>query len=226
MGAEMRVCKVCGLPKPYDPGAKQKSKASGFYGAKCWDCHLDAQREYRATPEGREATRAAGLKSKRRKVVDPATGEVITAGALSNRKQIASGWFNEYQRNRMATDPLYKLARDARSLIICSMQGRGFRKSSKTAQLLGCDFEFFQFYLEEQFSEGMTWENAGEWHLDHRIPCSAARNEEELIALQHYSNFQPLWGEENLSKSDALPDGWECELDRLVKQSQTVTHNQ
>jgi hypothetical protein len=50
----------------------------------------------------------------------------------------------------------------------------------------------------------MTLENHGEWHLDHIIPLASATTEEEIIKLNHYTNFQPLWAEENLSKGDRI----------------------
>ena len=48
----------------------------------------------------------------------------------------------------------------------------------------------------------MSWENKGEWHLDHIIPISSATNEKEVYELNHYTNFQPLWSIDNLMKSN------------------------
>ena len=59
-------------------------------------------------------------------------------------------------------------------------------------------------HLEGLFMEGMSWENQGEWHLDHIIPVSIATSEEEIIKLNHYTNFQPLWAEDNIIKSNKL----------------------
>ena len=59
-------------------------------------------------------------------------------------------------------------------------------------------------YISEQFEEGMTLDNHGEWHLDHKVPVATAETEEDIIRLNHYTNFQPLWAEDNQSKGAKL----------------------
>jgi hypothetical protein len=61
-------------------------------------------------------------------------------------------------------------------------------------------------YIESKFKEGMSWDNYGVygWHLDHIIPLSSAKNEEELKSLCHYTNLQPLWAFDNLSKFNKI----------------------
>ncbi len=48
----------------------------------------------------------------------------------------------------------------------------------------------------------MTLSNHGKWHLDHIIPISYAKSKEEVYILNHYTNFQPLWAIDNLSKGN------------------------
>jgi hypothetical protein len=79
-----------------------------------------------------------------------------------------------------------------------------FKKNSNTETILGCTIEEFRVYIQSKFTNGMTFENNGEWHLDHIIPLATATTEEEIIKLNHYTNFQPLWAEENLSKGDKI----------------------
>jgi hypothetical protein len=52
----------------------------------------------------------------------------------------------------------------------------------------------------------MTWENRSEWHLDHKIPISWAKSEEMVYKLNHYTNFQPLWAKDNISKGNKYAD--------------------
>jgi hypothetical protein len=51
----------------------------------------------------------------------------------------------------------------------------------------------------------MSWSNRELWHLDHIYPVSKALNEEHLIQLNHYTNFQPLWAEDNIRKGNKIP---------------------
>jgi len=59
--------------------------------------------------------------------------------------------------------------------------------------------------IESKFTDNMTWENHGKWHIDHIVPISSAITMAELEKLFHYSNLQPLWAKDNLAKSDKIP---------------------
>ena len=64
----------------------------------------------------------------------------------------------------------------------------------------------FVNYLEGKFLEGMTWDNYGfhGWHIDHIIPISLGKTLEEIKELCHYTNFQPLWADDNKKKSNKI----------------------
>jgi len=111
---------------------------------------------------------------------------------------------NIYLTNKRKYNTLFKLRCNISARIQQSLKRNGYTKNSKTNQILGCSFEEFKQYLQIQFTKGMTWENFGEWHLDHIYPVSLAKNEEELIRLNHYTNFQPLWAKDNLQKSNKI----------------------
>ena len=69
---------------------------------------------------------------------------------------------------------------------------------------MGCSYEFLKEHLEKQFVDGMSWENRSEWHIDHIIPLSSAKNEDEIYKLCHYTNLQPLWAIDNIKKGKKL----------------------
>jgi hypothetical protein len=98
-----------------------------------------------------------------------------------------------YFNKRMKNDYLFKMKRDIRSMIGCSFRKKGYRKKSKTFDILGCDFEMLVEHLEKQFDNNMSWNNRGTyWDIDHIIPLSSAKSEEDVLKLNHYSNLQPL----------------------------------
>ena len=118
---------------------------------------------------------------------------------LDNRKKI-----NDHRKNRILNDPLFKLSCDIRSLINISVKKQGYTKKSKTYNILGCSLKEFKQHLESQFTEGMTWDNQGKWHMDHIYPVSLAKDEQHLIKLNHYTNFQPLWAIDNFKKLNKI----------------------
>ena len=107
----------------------------------------------------------------------------------------------DYTLNRCQTDPLFKLTRNLRTRLRAALnyQRRGNYETSKpsTQDMIGCTFEFFKEYIENLFKPDMTWHNV---HIDHIIPLASATTEEEAISLMHYTNCQPLWPLENISK--------------------------
>ena len=82
------------------------------------------------------------------------------------------------------------------------------KKYNKFYTYLGCGKQDFILYFQAKLKEGMTWENHGEWHIDHIKPCALFNllNEEEQKKCFHYTNLQPLWASENLSKGSKYVD--------------------
>jgi hypothetical protein len=108
----------------------------------------------------------------------------------------------ETDRQRRQTDVLYMLKRRLSNIIHVAFKRGNFVKSSKTAEILDCDWDTARKHIEDQFQEGMSWDNYGiKWHIDHIKPLAAASDAEELTALNHYTNLQPLWIADNLKKS-------------------------
>jgi hypothetical protein len=76
-------------------------------------------------------------------------------------------------------------------------------KSKHSIEYLGCNIEEFKEHIENQFIEGMTWENHGEWHIDHIIPIKYENPSlEEVIERLHWKNTQPLWASDNIAKGN------------------------
>ena len=106
---------------------------------------------------------------------------------------------------RLKTDPQFKLTYNIRTLIRNAFAKEYTPKAKKTTEILGCTFEEFKKHLENKFAPEMNWENQGSyWVMDHITPVSLAKTEQELILLNHYTNFQPLTKEANRAKSDTV----------------------
>jgi hypothetical protein len=107
---------------------------------------------------------------------------------------------NDYNKQRKKEDVLFRLMSDMRNSINRYLK----YKSQKTFDIVGCSPQFLKEHLETQFTDGMSWDNRSEWHIDHIIPLSSAKTEDELYKLCHYENLQPLWAEDNLKKSNKI----------------------
>ena len=88
---------------------------------------------------------------------------------------------------------------------------KGKPRAASALELLGCSIEYFLFYIEKQFKPGMTWANYARfgWNLDHIQPVRSfdLSDPEQQKACFHYTNFQPLWWRENLTKRAKYKEG-------------------
>jgi len=113
----------------------------------------------------------------------------------NNREKI-----NKQRKLRRQKDLEYKLLIDCRKRLGKAIQG--IDKSKPTLELLGCSVEFLKQHLEKQFQPGMSWDKRHLIHIDHIRPCSSfdLTIPEEQAKCFHYTNLQPLWAKDNLSK--------------------------
>lgn len=108
----------------------------------------------------------------------------------------------ERQKERIKTDRMYLLTRRLRNRLYYALKNKNWKKHTKFSEYIGCDENALIFHIETQFTEGMSWENQGKWHIDHIIPLNSAQTEEDLYKLCHYTNLQPLWAVDNIRKAD------------------------
>ncbi len=110
----------------------------------------------------------------------------------------------KFKQKDKENDIKYRLQRRLRTRIYNVLFRQKAVKSKKTLKLLGCSWQKAREHIQSQFKEGMAWENYGKygWHIDHIIPCSSfdLTDPEEQKKCFHYTNIQPLWWHENLSK--------------------------
>lgn len=107
-----------------------------------------------------------------------------------------------YMAKRSSVDINYRMARNLRSRF--SQAFKNGYKGGIAVRELGCPIGEFKLYIENQFQNGMSWDNYGlkGWHIDHIIPISHfdLENEMELKEACNWLNLQPMWGVDNISK--------------------------
>jgi hypothetical protein len=123
-----------------------------------------------------------------------------------NNRENVNEYKRKYNKFRYDTDPIFKLRRCIRHRVNEFLKSKNFSKKNKTFDIVGCSPDELKIYIEKQFTEGMNWDNYGfyGWHVDHKVPLSNSKTEEETYKLCHYSNLQPMWWNENLSKGKKI----------------------
>ena len=127
-----------------------------------------------------------------------------TAYRKGNRDKIRN------YRRKYRTRLEQRIKRGQRKRLINALKSVGKRKIYSIIKYIGCTAPELKQYLENQFRDGMSWNNYGEWHIDHIRPVSSfdLTEEEDQMKCFHYTNLQPLWAKENLEKGAS----WDGEL--------------
>jgi hypothetical protein len=113
-----------------------------------------------------------------------------------------------YERNRKSTDPIYKLINNFRTAIYQVLKENNVQKNGHYFEVLQYTPDELISHLENQFKDGMTWDNYGDWHVDHILPISIHNIQEigddEFMKCWSLDNLQPMWGEDNIKKSNKV----------------------
>lgn len=114
-----------------------------------------------------------------------------------------SEYYAAYRRSRRKTDPAFRIRENLRTRL--NMAVRGNFKAGSAVNDLGISISEFKEYIAVKFLSGMSWDNWGEWHLDHIIPLAAfdLTDRGQFLKVMHYTNYQPLWAKDNLQKGDS-----------------------
>lgn len=170
------ACSRCKQWKPLDSYAKNRSDVHGIQG-RCRAClsELDAAR---ATPEVRAKKAAA-----------------------------ARAWRRANKKRKMAENIQFKLSERLRSRLYCALRrqlngAKNRGRGGSAVRDLGCDLEFLMSHLEDKFQPGMSWDNYGDWHIDHIKPLVSfdLTDSEQCRSACNFSNLQPLWATDNIKK--------------------------
>lgn len=222
-----KICKTCCVEKEDVDFSKNKNSKDSFQSS-CKKCMSKKSRDWALKNKEKVKINKANYYAKNIIKKSDSIKEYMQEWRLNNKDKTSKynkDWAlknNDYQKKyrkinkeyiskkyteRLDNDFIFKYSHNIRNLIRCSFK-RGckgiYKKGLKTESILGCSIDYFLQFISEKFSEGMNIENHGEWHLDHITPISSAKNEDDLIKLNHYTNFQPLWAKDNLKKGNKL----------------------
>ena len=113
-------------------------------------------------------------------------------------------YIKTYFRERNQNDPAFRLTGLLRHRLWMALKRASAGKTARCADLVGCEIPQLMSHLEQQFTDGMTWENMGEWHVDHIRPCASfdLTDPAQQRECFHFANLQPLWAADNLAKRD------------------------
>lgn len=173
----MKTCSKCKEEKQESMFWKHPNTKDGLCPS-CKECGRKARREYAKTDNWKESCRKWREK----------------------HKEHLQKYRREYYSKRKATDPQFRIAIMLRKRIRNSL--KKLEKNGSAVKDLGCTVKELKIYMEKMFVDGMSWKNHGEWHIDHIIPLASfdLTDREQFLKAVHYTNLQPLWARENISK--------------------------
>lgn len=174
-----KICGRCRKLRPYSDYNKNKSNKDNL----AFTCKICFKQIRKATREQRHEYNKKWIKA---------------------NKERSKEWHRKYANQKRKENEDYRLKSNLSKRIWKSL--KGINKSTTTIKLIGCNIKELKCHLESQFTEGMSWDNYGDWHVDHIIPCDAfdLKDKKQQKECFHYTNLQPLWAEDNLKKSNKL----------------------
>ena len=168
----MKTCKHCNIEKTLDSYYKHKGI--------CKECTLSQNKKWKDNNKTKTSDTSKKWYNKTKE----------------NRRELKANYYRERRKN----DEFFRISSAIRNLIRNSIKRKGFSKTSKSYEILGCSFEEFKIYVESKFESWMNWDNYGKyngtpnygWDIDHIEPLSSAKTEESVLQLCNYTNLQPL----------------------------------
>lgn len=218
----LKICGDCKVEKPISEFYKKKVGKFGV-GHKCKMC--DDARKKKWNSENRERRREQSNQWARD------NPEKIKASAKKwreNHREEKKTYDDEWRKNNpdKARSTRRKASRQYRSKgqgrLAMAMSSavnsalKGSKKGRKTFELVGYSLAKLKRHLEKKFLPGMTWDNYGEWHVDHKVPKSVfnytSPDHIDFKRCWALSNLQPLWAKDNLIKSNKFEGDFQPSL--------------
>ena len=197
---ETKICSKCKEEKNVCEFGNDKSRKNNL-SYLCKECLILKSKKYKENNKDKITFYLEEYRQKNKEKLKVARTEY----RKKNKEKIKK-YGRYYSDKKRKESNIVKISENIRRRILHILKSKKIRKKNKTLDILGCDFEYLKTYLENKFFIGMNWDNYGlnGWHIDHIIPLSSAQSEDEVYKLCHYTNLQPLWAKDNLSKSNKI----------------------
>jgi hypothetical protein len=216
----MKVCKKCNIEKELNLFYKLKGGKFGVDSC-CKDCRCkEGKEKYNIIDKNKikEKNKDKWVKNKdkikesnniKSKEYYHKNKDIINKKNQDiNVKERKKRYLKTYLKEKRKNDGVFRLIQSYRSRIYEIVKEKNLTKDETSIKWLGVNVDTFKNHIESQWVEGMSWDNygnkKGQWSLDHIIPISSATNIDEVKKLNYYSNFQPLWWDENIKKSNKI----------------------
>lgn len=203
----MKTCSKCAIEKNFEEFHRDSQKRDGLT-PKCKSCFkvyfakVSSNNEFLVRKRGisKKCQKKRRLKPEIKEKEKQYRNERYKKDEEYRAKMIkrSAAWRTQKRK----TDPTLRAIDNARRRLILFFKEVGRTKTKG----LGCDRKTFKIHMEALFQPGMTWENHGEWHIDHKYPLSVAfkEGEESFAKACNYLNLQPLWAADNLKKGNKV----------------------
>ena len=189
----LSICKVCVANKSKETYKSNKKKIIKISNEWLKNNPERAKEIRKISREKLENRKRTSEYNKKRRIDNPHIDKIYRETHKNER--------NKRDKERRLSDPLYDFSHKITVMIGKSFKNLGYKKDNrKTEDILCCTIEEFKQYLENQFLSWMTWDNYGKyngtlnygWDKDHIVPVSSAKTLDDIIKLNHYTNFKPL----------------------------------
>lgn len=193
-----KICVKCKQEKDVSLFWKNKNKPDG-YGQYCIECNKKLNREMYLKHKEKRLAEAQVYRAENKEHYR----EYFKKYKREHRDEIREKYkphVREYQRRKRAEDPNTRI----KNAMSCRIRNHVNKSGERWIDIVGYTVNDLREHLEKQFTKGMTWDNYGEWHIDHRVPIASfdLTKEENIKECWSLGNLQPLWAEENRRKSD------------------------
>lgn len=175
---------------------------SNQYGAAQWRCRCDCGNDIVTTGNSlrRGATQSCGC-LKISMLVATARSRSLSEEEKEASRIRRRALHAEWTSARRASDPVYRASQSLGSCLKFALKRINENKTAATFRLLPYTPSELKIHLERQFRRGMSWDNYGEWQIDHIVPLCEARSLDDVLRLNELPNLRPLWKLENMKKN-------------------------